>query len=87
MPSAISHSGSFSQRGVWRETGGAVAAVSGGVASAAGGASAGCGVNGVSSSPISRAAKTVLAANDCTTLTASGTKNARLNSVSAPSMA
>jgi hypothetical protein len=44
-------------------------------------------VKGVSNSPISRAAKPVLAANDCTTLTANGTKNTRLNSVSAPSMA
>ena len=47
----------------------------------------GRGSNGVSSRPISNAAKVMLATNDCTTLTGSGTKNTRLISVSATSMA
>ena len=88
MLSAISHRGTLSQRGAWRETGRRTVAASGAAASGGpAGATAACGVKGVSSRPISSAAKPVLAANDCTTLSASGTKNTRLISVSAPSMA
>ena len=77
MPRATIHSGSLSQRG--------------GAANRRRPrprSGLGCrGTNGVSSSPIRRAAKTTLAANDCTTLSASGTKKARLTSVRATSRA
>ena len=46
-----------------------------------------CGVNGVSNRPINKLANATLEANDCTTLSVSGTKNARLTSVRAPSSA